>query len=67
MNSSDVRAGDVAISLGHMIVCYGRGYGIGQQNPRRNVQKGKVDDLMYGNKPYVFLRYEPKSAKVAYA
>lgn len=66
VSASDVQAGDLAISMNHVIVCYGNGYAIGQQNPRRNVQKGKVSDLMYGNKPFVYLRYEPKSAKVAY-
>lgn len=51
------QAGDLAISLNHVVVCYGNGYGIGQQNPRVNVQRGTVDDLMYGNKPYIYLRY----------
>lgn len=62
VSSSDVQPGDVAISFNHMIVCYGNGYGIGQQNPRVNVQRGKVDDLMFGNKPYIFLRYKPGSS-----
>lgn len=61
--SSDVQAGDLAISLNHVIVCYGNGYAIGQQNSRRNVQRGKVSDLMYGNKPFVYLRYVAGTAK----
>lgn len=54
---SDVQAGDVAIALNHMVVCYGNGNGIGQQNPRSNVQQGSIDSLMYGNKPFIYLRY----------
>lgn len=61
--ASDVQAGDLACSFNHVIVCYGNGYGIGQQSTRRNVQKGKVDDLMYGNKPFVYLRYVAGTAK----
>lgn len=57
IQASDVQAGDLAVALNHMVVCYGNGNGIGQQNPRSNVQQGSVDELMYGNKPYVFLRY----------
>jgi hypothetical protein len=65
--SGDVKAGDVAVSLNHMVVCYGNGMAIGQQNPRSNVKKGKVSDLMYGNTPFVYLRYaggtsSPKSS-----
>lgn len=60
--AGDVQAGDLAISLNHVVVCYGNGYAIGQQNPSRNVQRGKVDDLMYGNKPYIFIRYSSGSS-----
>lgn len=62
VSSSAVQAGDLACSLNHVIVCYGNGYGIGQQNSRRNVQRGKVSELMYGNKPFVYLRYTAGSA-----
>jgi hypothetical protein len=57
--ASSVQAGDLAIAMNHVVVCYGSGYGIGQQNPRSNVQKGTVDSLMIGNKPYIYLRYTP--------
>jgi hypothetical protein len=56
------QAGDLAISLNHVVVCLGNGMAIGQQNPRVNVQTGKVEDLMIGNKPFVYLRYAPGSA-----
>lgn len=56
------QAGDLAISLNHVVVCLGNGMAIGQQNPRVNVQTGKVEDLMIGNKPFVYLRYVPGSA-----
>jgi hypothetical protein len=59
VKSGDVQAGDLAISANHVIVCYGNGYAIGQQNRRSNVQRGKVGDLMYGNKPFIYLRYQP--------
>ena len=55
--AEDVGPGDLAISTTHVVVCYGGGMAIGQQNPRRNVQKGTVEDLMYGAKPFVYLRY----------
>lgn len=60
--SGDVRPGDLACSLNHVVVCYGGGMAIGQQRPGRNVQRGSVSDLMYGNKPFVYLRYSPASA-----
>lgn len=66
--ASDVMAGDLACAINHVAICYGNGYAIGQQSTRRNVQRGKVSDLMYGNTPFVYLRYvggtaaKPKSA-----
>lgn len=62
VNKADAQAGDIAVSFNHCVVCYGDGYGIGQQNPRSNVKRGPVDELMFGNKPYTILRYEPKAA-----
>lgn len=61
--ASEVQAGDLAASLNHIVICYGNGYGIGQQNPRVNVQRGTVDSLMYGNKPYIYLRYVAGTGK----
>lgn len=55
--SSAVKAGDLAVALNHMIICYGGGYAIGQQNRRVHVERGKVSELMYGNTPFVYLRY----------
>jgi hypothetical protein len=55
--SDDAQAGDVAVSLGHMITYITKTTGIGQQNPRANVKRGTVKELMYGNTPYVTLRY----------
>jgi cell wall-associated NlpC family hydrolase len=52
-----VAAGDLACALNHVIICYGNGYAIGQQSRKRNVQRGTVKDLMYGNSPFVYLRY----------
>lgn len=60
--STSVQAGDLAISLNHVVVCLGNGQAIGQQNSRVNVQTGRVEDLMIGNKPFIYLRYMPGSA-----
>lgn len=59
VSAANVQSGDLAIGLGHVVVCGGNGLAIGQQNPRVNVQKGKVEDLMIGNKPFIYLRYTP--------
>jgi cell wall-associated NlpC family hydrolase len=63
--STSVQPGDLAISLNHVVVCLGSGKAIGQQNPKVNVQTGKVDDLMIGNKPFIYIRYMPGSAATA--
>jgi hypothetical protein len=57
ISASEVKAGDLACGTTHVVVCYGDGTAIGQQNPRRNVQRGTVKDLMYGTGPFVYLRY----------
>lgn len=64
--SADAQAGDIAVSLNHMVVYATTTIGVGQQNPRSNVKRGPVKDLMFGNTPYVTLRYvggtaEPKT------
>jgi hypothetical protein len=61
--SSDARSGDVAVSLNHMVVYTTNSRGIGQQNPRSNVKRGAVKDLMVGNTPYVTLRFVGGTAK----
>lgn len=74
---ASVQPGDLAINFNHVVICYGGGYAIGQQNPRVNVQRGKVGDLMSGTGPFFYLRYvagtgtaksstthQPKSANV---
>lgn len=55
------RAGDIAISSGHMVLVTGTAgaSAIGQQNPRVNVRTGSVDQLM-GSQSYVYKRYIPK-------
>lgn len=40
------RAGDIAVNAQHMILCTDGSHGIGQQNPRRNVQRDTIDNLM---------------------
>lgn len=74
---ASVQAGDLAINFNHVVICYGGGYAIGQQNPRVNVQRGRVGDLMSGTGTFLYLRYvagtgatkpattqQPKSANV---
>lgn len=61
--SADAQAGDVAVSLNHMVVYIDNTHGIGQQNKRSNVKRGTVKELMYGNTPYVTLRYMAGTAK----
>lgn len=57
VSSGDVQAGDLAVALNHMVICYGNGHGIGQQRKGRNVQRDSIKNLMYGNTPFVYLRY----------
>jgi hypothetical protein len=40
------RAGDIAVNAEHMVICTDGAHGIGQQNPRRNVQRDTLDNLM---------------------
>ena len=51
------RLGDVAVNNRHMIVCLDGTSGIGQQNPRRNVQRDTIDNLMANTGAYQFRRY----------
>jgi hypothetical protein len=61
--AADAQAGDVAVSLNHMVVYSTNTRGIGQQNPRSNVKRGTVKELMFGNSPFVTLRYMGGTAK----
>lgn len=65
VSSDIVQAGDVAVSTTHMVVCTGNGMALGQQNPRRNVQRGTIQDLMANSGSYMFLRYNPGYAESA--
>jgi hypothetical protein len=40
------RAGDIAVNSQHMALCLDGSNGIGQQNPRRNVHRDTLDNLM---------------------
>ena len=43
---STPRAGDIAVNAEHMVLFTDGSHGIGQQNPRRNVARDTVDNLM---------------------
>ncbi|MFJ6530889.1 hypothetical protein ACIQMZ_37285 [Streptomyces longwoodensis] len=51
------RAGDVAVNGRHMIIFTDGTHGIGQQNPRRNVQRDTVDNLMANTGAWQIRRY----------
>jgi hypothetical protein len=57
------------MALNHAVICYGNGYGIGQQSRKTNVKRGTVKELMYGQPGFVYLRYagagSSKSSNVA--
>lgn len=55
---AQARAGDVAVTTAHMAIFTGPDTAIGQQNPKRNVQEGGVEDLMYPSKAFTVLRYK---------
>lgn len=40
------RKGDIAVNAEHMVLCTDGTHGIGQQNPRRNVRRDTLDNLM---------------------
>lgn len=55
---SQAKAGDLAVTQAHMAVFTSNSLGIGQQNPKRNVATGKIEDLMYPEgKSFTTLRY----------
>ncbi|WP_208614439.1 hypothetical protein, partial [Streptomyces yokosukanensis] len=51
------KMGDIAVNGQHMIVCTDGSHGIGQQNPRRNVQRDTIDNLMANSGSFEFRRY----------
>jgi hypothetical protein len=51
------RMGDIAVNSQHMIVCTDGSHGIGQQNPRRNVQRDTIDNLMANSGSFQIRRY----------
>lgn len=54
---SEPRAGDIAVNSKHMIICTDGSHGIGQQNPRRDVQRDTIDNLMANTGSFTFRRY----------
>lgn len=51
------RAGDVAVNAEHMVLCTDGSHGIGQQNPRRNVHRDTLDNLMANTGSWEIRRY----------
>jgi hypothetical protein len=54
---SSPRAGDIAVNSRHMILCTSGSAGIGMQNPRRNVQRDTIDNLMANTGSFEIRRY----------
>ena len=55
---AQAKAGDLAVTTSHMAIFTGPGTAIGQQNARRNVVEGDIDEVMYPNKAFTVLRYK---------
>lgn len=51
------RAGDIAVNSRHMILCTSGASGIGMQNPRRNVARDTIDNLMANTGSFEIRRY----------
>lgn len=61
---SQARAGDIAVSSSHMAVFIDNDRGIGQQNPRRNVQVGDMDtNIMLDSPAYRVRRLKTQPSK----
>ncbi|WP_298561375.1 hypothetical protein [Streptomyces luteogriseus] len=54
---SSPRLGDICVNARHMIVCTSGSSGIGMQNPRRNVSRDTIDNLMANSGGYEVRRY----------
>lgn len=67
VSRAQARAGDLAVTTAHMAIFTGPDTAIGQQNSRRNVVEGTVEDVMYPSRAFTVLRYDgplPGSASV---
>lgn len=58
ISRSQIGAGDIAVNSSHCVVVTGSQGAVGQQKPGRNVQRGAIDDLMFGTGSYIFRRYK---------
>lgn len=68
VSKSDIQTGDLLCSAGHIAIALSPTTAIGQQNSRRNVQVGSIDDIMYGQGSWYPRRYIGSSnGKVAAA
>lgn len=54
---SSPKQGDIAVNAEHMVLCVDGAHGIGQQNPRRNVQSDTLDNLMANTGSWEIRRY----------
>jgi hypothetical protein len=54
---STPKAGDIAVNSKHMVICTSGTAGIGQQNPRRNVSRDTLDNLMANTGSWEIRRY----------
>lgn len=52
------KGGDIAVNAQHMVLCTDGSHGIGQQNPRRNVQRDTLDNLMANSGSWEIRRYK---------
>ena len=57
ISAGEAGAGDIAVNAAHMVLVTGKGTAIGQQNSRRDVQRGTIADLMSGSGGYQYRRY----------
>lgn len=53
---SEVTTGDLIVNAAHMVLATSNTHAVGQQNPRDNVQRDKIESLMWGTGPFVCLR-----------
>ena len=53
---SAVAIGDLIANVNHIIIATGPNDAIGQQNSNQNVQRGKIENLMWGTGAFVCLR-----------
>jgi hypothetical protein len=54
---STPRMGDIAVNAQHMAIFTDGAHGVGQQNPRRNVQRDVMDNLMANTGSWEIRRY----------